>query len=201
MLKNINRCDIYIFLQVLYSMSGLLYPPGIINQLLQLLILLWATIECIKVFQTHKQSPVFKSLKLLVIMYCIYGFWYIVFGDDVIFSKTGESPSRYVYLQNSLRSILPIFMFYLYTKNGLLNTKRIMVYAIIFLLLSIKSFYENSIKALTELDREESTNNAAYGFVNLIPALYFFRKKKIIQYSLLAIFGIFILIGMKRGAI
>ena len=75
-----------------------------------------------------------------------------------------------------------------------------MVYTIIFLLLSIKSFYENSLKALTELDREESTNNAAYGFANLIPVLYFFRKKPFLQYCLLVLLGVFIFIGMKRGA-
>lgn len=200
MLKSINRCDIYILLNVLYSLQGLLYPPGIINQLLQFVILFWAMIECTKVFRYRIHSPILKSLNLLVIMYCIYGLWNILFAPTVFFSNTGESPSKYVYLQNSLKSLLPIYMFYLYTRKGLLNTNRIMVYTIILLLISIKSFYENSLKALEELDSEESTNNAAYGFVNLIPALYFFRKKKIIQYSLLAILGIFILIGMKRGA-
>ena len=89
MLKNLNRCDFYIFLQVLYNLAGLLYSPGIINQLLQLFILLWVMVECINVFRLKTHSPILKSLKLLVIMYCFYGVFYILFGDDVIISKTG----------------------------------------------------------------------------------------------------------------
>lgn len=43
-LKKLNRCDIFIALNVLYSMQGLLYPSGAINQICQLIIIVWGLV-------------------------------------------------------------------------------------------------------------------------------------------------------------
>ena len=49
-------------------------------------------------------------------------------------------------------------------------------------------------------NKEEITNNAAYEFLNLIPLIYFFYKKNYFQYVLLGIICLFMIAGMKRGA-
>ena len=181
-------------------MQGLLYPQGIINQLLQFVQIAIAGVETLNVLTKKTQSPVLKIAFMLVLMYCVYGLWLII-SDPIITYSDGRRTRNFVYLQNSLKSLLPIFMFYYYAMKGLLNERKIRIYAIIFLAMSLKSFFQNKFLALAEDGREESTNNAAYGFVNLIPAVYFFRKKPIFQYLLLGTLGVFMLMGMKRGAI
>lgn len=200
MLKKINRCDIYIIITFLYSMQGLLYPQGIINQLLQFAQIAIAGVETLNLLTKRMQSPILKITFLMVLMYCMYGLWIIV-SDPIILYSDGHRARNFPYLQKSLRSLLPIFMFYYYTRIGLLKEERIRIYAMFFLVMSFKSFFQNKTFALEEYGREESTNNAAYSFVNLIPTVYFFRKKPILQYILLGVLGVFILMGMKRGAI
>lgn len=181
-------------------MQGILYPQGIINQLLQFVLIAIAGVETLNVLAKRIQSPILKTAFMLLVMYCVYGLWVII-SDPVIIFSDGRRVSNYVYLQTALKSLLPIFMFYYYTKKGLLNEKRIKIYAIIFLALSLKSFFQNKYLALEEDGTDEVTNNAAYGFVNLIPIVYFFRKKVVFQYIFLAFLGVFMLMGMKRGAI
>lgn len=200
MFKNLNRCDIYIIVVLLYSMQGVLYPQGIINQFLQFMQIAIAAVETLNVLTKKMQSSVLKILFILLLMYCVYGLLIIIL-DPVITYLDGRKVSNYLYLQNSLRSLLPIFMFYYYAKKGLLNERKIRIYAIIFLVMSLFSFYRNEFIASTEYDLEEATNNAAYGFLNLIPIVYFFRKQFIFQYILLSVLGVFILMGIKRGAI
>ena len=48
---------------------------------------------------------------------------------------------------------------------------------------------------------EETTNNAGYLFLSLIPIWVVYRKKPLLQYAGLAFCMAFILMGMKRGAI
>lgn len=43
-LKKLNRCDVYLALNLLYSMQGLLYPSGAFNQMLQLIIIIWGLV-------------------------------------------------------------------------------------------------------------------------------------------------------------
>lgn len=200
MFKNFNRCDGYILLWVLYYMQGVLYPQGIINQLLQLIMILLASIETIKLLSTKEKTPILKSTLYLVLMYCIYGMWVIIFGSDVVFHD-GTRPSNYVYLQTSLNSLLPIFMFYNYSRKGLLNERKIIIYTIVFLVVTILFYIKNKYSVMAELNRDEITNNIGYKFVSLLPLLFFYYKKPFLQYILLGICGVFILNGMKRGAI
>ena len=49
--------------------------------------------------------------------------------------------------------------------------------------------------------RTEFTNNVGYTFLALMPMLYMFNKKPIVQYVLASILLLFIVMSMKRGAI
>ena len=199
MFKNFNRCDFYILVWALYYLQGVLYSPGMINKLLQLVMIFLSGIETIKLLSIRVQSPIVKSTLCLVLMYCIYGIWIILFGN--VPNKYGWSPSTYIYLQTSLNSLLPIFMFYNYSRKGLLNERKIIIYTIIFLLVTIVSYFKNKYLVMSKLDRDEITNNIGYNFVSLLPLLFFYYKKPLLQYILLGVCGVFILMGMKRGAI
>lgn len=198
MLKKLNACDYYIAIWALYYLQGVLYPQGIINRLLQLIMILWAGIVTIKSLKSALKSPFLKVTLYLVLMYCIYGGWIILFGN--VPNKSGWAPPTYIYLQVSLNSLLPIFLFFHYTKKGLVNTNIIIRYSIIFLLVSIVMFYKNKYSLMEKLNHEEVTNNMGYLFVSLIPLVFFFNKRPILQYALLATIGAFIFMGFKRGA-
>lgn len=200
MLKKLNACDYFIIIWALYYLQGVLYPQGIINQMLQLVMILWSGVVAFKYIILPHKSSILKATFLLVFMYCIYGGWIILFGSNVVFYD-GNSPMDYTYLQNSLRSLLPIFLFFHYTKGGLLNNKKIIIYTILFLLLSIVQYYKNKYDYLIEFDGEEITNNVAYKFLSLMPLIYFFRNRPFWQYVLLIVIALFVVSGMKRGAI
>ena len=92
-------------------------------------------------------------------------------------------------------------MFFQYASVGYITTSRIRVYAMVLLLSLIPQFYYQQDQIMLASDREEVTNNMGYTFLSIIPLLFFFTSKPLIQYSLLAITMLYIIISMKRGAI
>lgn len=197
MFKYINQCDIYVGLWCIYMLQGVLYPQGIINQLLQLIMLLWAMIAVFKYIlqsRIYIFSPILKASFLLIVMYTIYGGIHIMFGDSMFYGQ-------YVYLQNSLKSLAPIFLCYYFTMNGKLTSDRIRIYLPFLIITCVLLYYKNESLVLLETNKEEITNNAGYYFVSLIPFLFFHSKRPILQYIFIGIILLYIFMGMKRGAI
>lgn len=198
MFKYINQCDVYVGLWCIYMLQDVLYPAGIINQFLQLIMLVWSMIAVFKYLlesRTDVYSSILKATLLLMAMYIIYGGIHIMFGESI------KGENTYYYLQSSLNSLAPIFLFYYFTMNGKLTSDRIRIYLPILIVICILLYYKNESQVLLAKDAEEITNNMGYLFVSLIPLLFFFSKKPIIQYLLLAIIHLYVLMGMKRGAI
>lgn len=197
MFKYINQCDIYVGLWCIYMLQGVLYPQGVINQLLQLIMLLWAMIAVFKYIlesRIYIFSPILKATFLIIVMYTIYGGIHIMFGDAMFHGQ-------YVYLQTSLRSLAPIFLFYYFTMNGKLTSDRIKIYLPILIVTCVLLYYKNESLVLLETNKEEITNNAGYYFVSLIPLLFFHSKRPVLQYIFMGIILLYIFMGMKRGAI
>ena len=197
MLKKINQCDIYVGLWCIYMLQGVLYPSGIINRVLQLIMLLWAMIAVFKyIFESqYIYSSFLKATFLLMVMYIIYGVIHIMFDSPIM--RHGQ----YVYLQTSLNSLAPIFLFYEYTMNGKLTSDRIRVYLPILIITSVLLYYKNESQVLLNTNKEEITNNIGYMFIPLIPILFFYSKKPILQFVFLGIILLYVFMGMKRGAI
>lgn len=194
MLKKLNRCDIYVGLWCLYMLQGVIYSKGIINQSLQLVMLLWGLIISVNFFK-FKMPPILKSTLLLLGMYILYGCLNLIFNEGI------EKVPNYLYLQNSLNSLIPILLFYYFTKNKWLTSNRIRIYLPFFIIICILLYYKNATTVLEDSNKEEITNNVSYMFTSLIPLLLFYSKKTLLQYSLLIIIVLFIFMGMKRGAI
>ncbi len=200
-IKQVNRSDIFIALNVLYSMQGLLYPNGIINKVLQLVIIIWGVSIFTKyLFCTLYQTRLLKATTALVLMYCLYGGILILFGNPLI-SNIPNAPSRYIYLQVSLRSLLNIYVFYHYASVGILTASRVRIYTILLLLSMIPRFYYSQSQIMLISNRDEVTNNMGYTFLAILPALSFFYKKPLLQFVLLATTMFFLIMSMKRGAV
>lgn len=202
MIRNkINRCDIYVCIWTLYTLQGFLYQQGHINQLLQFVMLFWALfVSCRYLLPNNRNSKLMIATLLLLYMYVIYGLVYLISGRQVYFYD-GDSATSYGYLQNSLKSLLPIFLFYHYSIKGYLTEKRLRVYLLLMIIVSIISFLYNKSVILLSTGRTEITNNLAYSFLGLMPMAYLYYRKPLWQFVIMAVLLFFILIGMKRGAI
>lgn len=198
MLKRINQCDIYVSLWCIYMLQGVLYPPGIINRVLQLIMLSWSLIAVIRyVIQStiYEYSPILKATFLLIVMYTIYGVIHIMFDPPIMVQ------GQHVYLQTALNSLAPIFLFYEFTMNGKLTSDRIRIYLPILILTCILLYYKNESQVLLKTNAEEITNNAGYYFLPLIPFLFFYSRRPILQYVFIGIILLYVFMGMKRGVI
>lgn len=201
-LKSFNRCDYYVGIWSLYMLQGLLYPSGIINRLLQLIMILWGIIICFRyVFLKTYRPRILNATALLIFMYIIYGIIYIIVGNNIITNHEFPTINRYWYLQSSLNSLLPLFVFYDFTHRGLLNENRIKKYMFVFLMIFTLLFIRNSIVLATASVADDNVNNVAYMFVTLVPFLFYQSKKPLLQYAIIVFLSFVIILGMKRGAI
>lgn len=206
--SSLNTCDVYVLLGIFYYLQNIVYPPGIIAQAIQLIMILWGIWAAAKTIIEPRRMPlVLRAAMLLIIMYSLYGLAEMVYPRHILITEgyLNKEVHAYVYLQRALNSFLPFFVFYRFYNSGKLTRQRIVAYA--FLLLGstfIRYFY--SIYAFIEEQmlnggtRTEFTNNLGYSFLGLIPYIFFMRRL-LLRYILLGVLLVFIIACMKRGAI
>lgn len=204
----LNRCDWFIIVWVLYYLQGVLYSSGGAISTGLLGINLLVSIYCaIKIWQIPNNPPYIKGLNILVLMFSIYGFYLILMNPSTVYySMSGMSMAGYNYIKSIYLSILPIYAFYYFSLKGYLTAERLRWWAVVFCISCVLSYYIYMQRAMEMLlargsSAEETTNNAGYLFLSLIPVWVLFRKKPLLQYAGLAFCLAFILMGMKRGAI
>lgn len=204
----LNRCDWFIIVWVLYYLQGVLYSSGGAISTGLLGINLLVSIYCaIKIWQIPNHPPYIKGLNLLVVMFSIYGFAHIINNPSVAhYTVSGMSMASYNYIKAIYLSILPIYAFYYFSLKGYLTAERLRWWAVVFCISCVVSYYLYMQQAMEKLlergsSAEETTNNAGYLFLSLIPIWVVYRKKTLLQYAGLAFCMAFILMGMKRGAI
>lgn len=190
-----NRSDAFLGLWSMYYLQGILYPEGIINKLLLLVLLIIQIKPLLRAFSQDMNKPIIASTCMLLLMYVIYGGSIILFGDGITWT-----PDAY-YLKSSLLSLLPILFFYYETKQGHISETRIMIYTLIVIAVSIAKFNFIGSELAAKIGNEEVTNNMGYMFVAIIPMLFFFHRRLLLQYLLLAVVVVYVILGMKRGAI
>lgn len=207
-IKGTRKCDIYILLWLTYNLQGALYPSGsIISQGTLAIILVWSLRHYIKVSLFRNLPIHLKALSVMTFMFILYGVLLMASGEELYITEGGKGSVRnFYYLKYILASILPIYTFYLYTLRGWLTEEKLKKYVWVFIPIVIMQFFRTQREALIKQalrgsTSEEVTNNAGYIVLSLMPAVYFFRKKIILQYVLMGLCVVFIVMAMKRGAI
>lgn len=194
---------LYIVLLAIYLLQGTLYDYGSrLSQGSLLLEMAISSVLFIIVNFRYKLPVPMRLLSLLVVIWTFYGLVNIVSGS----ANTIVSVPSFTYLKNIYLSLLPIYAFYYFAKNGLLFEENIRKLFFLFLFLAIAGFFSNQSMVLSRaaergLSIEEITNNAGYSFVALLPLLPLYWRKPLWQFILLAVCMLFVLMGMKRGAI
>ena len=117
-----------------------------------------------------------KSYNIMVIIFTVYGLINILFFEDV--NRGGHIIPTDFFLQNILRSMLPFYAFYAFTKQGYITKKWLCYAAIIVLVISIPRFYFEEIKMMQTMlaqgssNVEEVTNNAGYLFSAILQTAF-----------------------------
>ena len=152
--------------------------------------------------------PIYMQvLSWLLVMLTIYGVL-LILGHERFIVDLGSKMrvDNSSYLKNILNSLLPIFPFYVFARRGLLTENSMRRWLVFFFVVTTCSFFQVQQDYLylareKGLDVEEFTNNVGYVFVSLLPMTVFLRKKPFLMYLAFSYCMLFIIMGMKRGAI
>lgn len=207
--KYFNSCTLYILLWALYSLQGTLYASGsIISQGLLAIIMLLSFYYVFIVNTQYKVLPGFlRVLNVFLLMLTAYGVVLMLSGTTIYKDfALSESVSNTFFLKTVYMSLLPIYAFYHFGKTKLLTGDIIRHISLFLLFVTTISFIRNQNEMLAEAmmegsSSEEFTNNIAYNFLGLLPLAFFWHKKPLIQYLFATYIFVFIIAGMKRGAI
>ncbi len=193
MKKIINIENFLLLLWGLYFTQGVFVPQGsIISRgilVVYLLILFYYLIK-VNLYESLRSSYV-KVLNFLVLILSIYGLFSIIMGR-------GSELLKAIYL-----SLLPTYSFYyiIYEKQLSENWFRWVLFYCA-LVVGIQYFYfVNTMQDMLIDDEEGYTINMAYNIVALLPLLWFWRKKPMVQYGFLVLVFLAVLSTAKRGAI
>ena len=188
----------YTLVWCLYYLQGTLYAEGNgISKILLVLFLVMSLINTMRCFSLSSNSYL-KSLASLAVLFGVYGIIRVLVGDDGSWQYVNDSTT---YFKEYELSILPIFSFYYYTKTNKINEEWFFYSSFVFLFVALALFYREQTSRLADTWRDEVTNNTGYKFLALLPFVVFLKRKPLIQFAFLAIIIVFILQGMKRGAI
>ena len=198
--KFINACSFYLGLRCLYNLQGTLYASGgIVSRGLLLLFLLLSLYYIFLVVFKYKLTRPFKFITIFFAVLFVYGL-FLLFTNDVLYATGNEVP-RFEYLKSVMLSFGPVYACYHFTKQKTLTPTSIKIWVYIYFLVATLTFFNMQQSVIELNDADAITNNMAYSFLALMPAVFLFDKKPAVQYLLLGYCLVFILMGMKRGAI
>lgn len=193
MKKVINVENFYVLLWGLYFTQGTIFPQGsFLSRLILIIYLSLSAWFAIRVnLHNNLRVPYIKALNALVLLFVVYGFLSIV--------ESGGIDS----LKAVLLSLLPTyFCYYVVLKNQL--TDSWFRWVLFYFAFVIGVQYINYITSMEEILRKSEegfTINVAYQILSLLPLLFFWRKKPLIQFGFLTIIVFAVVSTAKRGAI
>lgn len=204
----LNRCDWFLIAWVIYYLQGIAYPAGgEISVGLLAVNLFVSMVYMIKVMQMPNNSAYFKGLNLLIMLFTIYGIVYVVANPLLVsYPQSGMIMPSYNYLKSVYLSLMPIYPFYYFARKGYLTASRLSKWGVVFFVSVILSYFKMQQEALEQKweinsAADEVTNNAGYLFLSCVPLVVVYKARPILQYAALTLIMVFIVIGMKRGAI
>lgn len=205
-----NPCNVYIALLTFYSMQGTIIPTGgsLLSQIIMLTTICMSMYYTVKVFLMPGKPIYFSGLNLFFLLLVIYGSLLLVSDHQYVIAAKAfnNEVSNHSYLKNLLLSLPNIYTLYYFSRKNYLTEDLLKKWVLVFIVVAIFRFIDYQITALQAVsiagtDDEEITNNMGYLFLALLPAVVVFKNKIRVQFFFLIICMLFILIGMKRGAI
>lgn len=203
MIKSSAILHIYTLLWSVYFLQGTVFSHygGGMAQMILVVLLLFSIYCFLYVNINYNINSYLKVLNYLILMFTVYGVIRIFQGESIIMEHNLSEVIPFYYLKNIYISLLPIYVYYLLAKIGVLNKNYLQSYLLLFLLLVTLIYIDNYMNASKSAESEEITNNMGIRFMTLIPMLFFLEKRRLLQYAALVYILTFVVMGMKRGAI
>ena len=196
--------DLFILLWCIYFISQYLNLPSSIQLSLLSFIYLWSFVTLYYIHRTGNVSKLIISLDLLILMFSIYGFYYILTGEQYR-THQNEAVKSSAYLVSIYSSLLTFYPFYWYTVKRIVTLKTIRRWILLFFLIVIWGVFVQQERALELLFEEygnnvngEIVNNSSYQVLALLPLLTLLKKEYLKILGLL-VCSYFIVISFKRG--
>lgn len=198
-------CNIYVLLWLAYNMQSMVFG-GTGSLIATVIVSALIGISAYYFFYAlfHYKMPAYmKGLVLLFAMFTVYGVVLVLSGQRIVRMESFDTVANYNYLKQIYISLLPIFPFYVFTRQGVLNEKLLRIWTVVFVVATLISFSfsQQQQLAMATNGAEEFTNNLGYVFLSIIPLLVFWHHRSVVQYSLLVLLMILVLMCYKRGAI
>ena len=197
----ISKPNLYTLGWCIYFYQGILFPDGFVAIKLMMIVLLVVSLYYAFIANTQYKIPAYLfGLNALLFLFSVYGLYLVIIPYDYN-PVSGSDFLKSIYI-----SLLPIYAFYVFSKEKKITSKNIQTWAIVFISLTIV-YYFVSVQTLLQkallakLNKEEFTNNIGYSFVALIPLSLFFKKSIVWQYIVLGMCFAFMVMAMKRGAL
>lgn len=179
---------------IIYFTQGFLYERGssLSQSVLFLILGISGFYFILTVFLREKKDMFFNAWTALLLLNII-GFF---LSGDI------SNPSHFSKLKSIFVSLLTFYPFYYFTRKNILQKKHLIYFLIVMLPIAIMQFILKREQIL--LDRSDNNenvvSNVAYVFANLIPFVFFIRKR-ILSFVIMFILVFFTIQGAKRGAI
>ncbi len=184
-----------------YYLQGTLYESGsIISQGLAGLIVLIGGICTARCAWRWLSIPAF--LRWTFVFLVMLTITYIVSPKEVYAQVFGEYLSTFGQFKGGAIFSLMVFVGYTIGSRQTVTQGQLRATLIILAALCVVSFIRNSIATQLLFKREDVTNNAAYEFLYLLPFIAMVLKRnRMLAIAMLAVVLVFVMAGVKRGAI
>lgn len=196
-----NKLLILVALFTVYYLQGALYPSGsIVSQGILLIYLLFGFFCFVKTFG-NRVTP--RCIMIWSVFFLIHGLCFLISPKEVVGMKN-EAIGR-VATFNQFKEIatfmLTLFIGYYYSYKNNTSEKYILWFGIIFFLSSVVQYYY-SLSQLMIKYGEETTNNAGYTMLTVVPYLpIVFKRKRILGIIMAVVIVALIMWSAKRGAL
>lgn len=195
----LNPCTIYIVLWTIDFVQRMYLSSRYVDLFFYFINLGFVLFCSYKVLMSTKKTPTIRAL-------CVFFVIMLFYGLAMILTNNVPGQDRKSFIMTILHSLGPVFVFYYYSQKGLLNENQLKFWFVVQLVIAFFYFYyvqrvESRIAYEAGHEYEEITNGSTYFFVGLIPFVFLWKRKPILQYLFWAYTFFFLVIGMKRGAI
>ena len=205
--KLITPCNLYVGLWLLIILNpSFAFMPDSLSIALLFLLFLWSLVYTAQCFLSNNESKYIRVLNILFVIFTIYGFLRFVGGETYYIWISGNNTpvGPREFLISYWRSILPIYAFIHFTRNGQLSEKGLTIWTVVFFICAIVGYFGEESQRMAMIPvgtmQDGVTNNQGYAILSILPLTAFFRKKPIIQYFMFAIILVFSIMSYKRGA-
>lgn len=191
---------LWLGLYLAYSCAGIFYPiNAFIGQLFLLGMILLGLYGAYKVFFSNRKPP--KPLIWIFLFWVLISVSYIVSPQEVFLRENHTMVTTKPQYKDYTCFLLATFTGYWVGVKCYLSNKKLLISSLITLLCAFLR-YDYNIKEALLKGMDEFTNNAAYGFISVLPFIIPILKKYPVT-SGIVFFAIFsgVMVGAKRGAI